>query len=76
MKKAIATINTDAGTMTIYYNGSGEYMTAERDDIIETIEDGKPSTIDEACELAHNLYRSAEWDFEQPFDLEGFVETV
>lgn len=57
-RTAIASIETDNGTMIIYYNGSGEYLTAERWDAIETIEDGRPESIDEACELARILWGS------------------
>ena len=46
MKKAIATISTDAGTMTIYYNGEGESLTAETAD---------GSTVDECEYTARSL---------------------
>ena len=37
-RKALATIVTDIGTMTIYFNGPGIPLTAEKDDVIETLE--------------------------------------
>ena len=39
MKKAIATIINDSNeTMTIFFNGDGEALTAEADDVCETTE--------------------------------------
>lgn len=35
MKKAIASISTESGPMTIYYNGAGQEITAEHGDLIE-----------------------------------------
>ncbi|MBE6721855.1 MAG: hypothetical protein E7572_05130 [Ruminococcaceae bacterium] len=46
MRTAIATIDTDAGTMTIYYNGKGEALTAETAD---------GNTVDECEYTAQSL---------------------
>ena len=46
MKKAIATISADVGTMTIYYNGKGEALTAETAD---------GNTVDECEYTARSL---------------------
>ena len=69
MKKAIATIETDNGTMTIYFNGSNEYLTAEArnviepdDYLIEVIEDAKPDSVDRAVDLVLKLYSSTVWN--------------
>lgn len=73
-KQAIATIQTEKGVGTVYYNGKGKYLTVEVGREYEVLEDGKPTSIEEACELARACYNSAVWGFEMPFDLEGFTE--
>ena len=62
MKKAIATINTDAGIMVIYFNGANEHLTAETADMFETIEDAKPESIEHSEKIIAHLYGDPVWD--------------
>lgn len=58
----IATINNSNDEwMTVYYNGSGEYMTAERGETVELIEDGKPESVESAVDLVSALYPHNWW---------------
>lgn len=63
MKKAIATIETEAGAATIYYNGRDEEMTAEAENIVEEI-GCCPETIEEAIATVYAMYGSYEWNLE------------
>lgn len=59
MKKALATIDTEIGTMTICYNGPGEAMTAEDEgrNVSEDIE-AIPQSYDDATDIVYALYGS------------------
>lgn len=61
MKTSIATISTDIGTMTIYYNGANEAMTAETADVIDELE-YKPCSMDEATKTVAALYCQDCWE--------------
>lgn len=62
MRTAIATIETEIGTMTIYFNGIGEEITGEKDDVIETLEYAPTSFID-AVNAVYDMYSSwPGWD--------------
>ena len=61
MKTAIATISTDIGTMTIYYNGENEPLTAETADVIEEMEYA-PVSIEEAVNIVADLYCHDCWE--------------
>ena len=62
MKKAIATIETEIGIMTIYYNGEEEPLTAEKDDIIEEIE-YTPESYEDALDAIDSMYKNG-WGLE------------
>lgn len=53
---AIATINTEIGTMTIYYNGAYEALTAEAGETIDTLDTAAPSSLEDASEIVYALY--------------------
>lgn len=55
MKKAIATIEGANGTMTIYYNGKGEAMTAEDANTCEMLE-VMPRSLKEARKDVSMIY--------------------
>ena len=52
--KAFATIETNIGTMTIYYNGPGQSMTAEHGDIVDEL-DYVPVSFKDAIESIHMM---------------------
>jgi len=60
MKKAIATIETEIGTMTIYFNGAREEMTAEKGDTVEEI-GCKPTSEDDAVDAIYAMYKLPCW---------------
>lgn len=62
-RKAIATIETEIGTMTIYYNGAGEEMTAERGDHVENI-GYTPESYEDATDAVHMMYSTGPWFLE------------
>lgn len=62
-RKAIATIDTEIGTMTVYYNGAGEEMTAERGEHIEKI-GYTPKSYDDAADAVHAMYSTGPWCLE------------
>lgn len=63
MRKAIASIDTYAGEMTIWYNGASEYMTAESDDgVVETMNAvAAPLDEDMAVDMVGKMYIHPEW---------------
>lgn len=61
MKKAIATIETEIGTMTIYYNGENEEITAETENVIEEI-GYCPESIEDAREAVYEMYNYYVWE--------------
>ncbi|MBQ1503013.1 MAG: hypothetical protein IIZ35_03330 [Clostridia bacterium] len=68
MKKPIATINTDDGLMILYFNGSGEDLTAERAEgidpyeiIVERHEGTRPKSFDDAARLVATLWPYEPW---------------
>lgn len=63
-RKAVATIDTDKGRMTIYYNGAHELMTAEIDGDVEEIEDSLPGTYADAVQTIAWLYVDPVWELE------------
>ena len=62
-RKALATIETEIGTMTIYFNGIGEEMTAEQGYIIEEI-GYKPKSFEDAADAIHAMYSYGPWCLE------------
>lgn len=60
MKKSIATIETDIGTMTIYYNGENVPLTAEKDETVKELE-YSPASIDGAIKAVEFMYQLPEW---------------
>ena len=56
----IGTIETEIGTMILCYNGAGEEMTAELDDLIEEL-GVMPETIEEARDIAWSMYNAPCW---------------
>lgn len=62
-RKALATIETEIGTMTIYFNGAGEEMTAEKKDHVERI-GYLPKSIDDASDAVHMMYSAGPWFLE------------
>ena len=61
-RKALATIETEIGTATIYYNGPGAPITAEKDDIVEDKE-FVPWNLQEAEDWVFASYRY-DWGLE------------
>lgn len=61
--KAFATIETNVGTMTIFYNGAGQAMTAEHGDIVEEL-DYVPVSFKDAIDSIHMMYSYGPWDLE------------
>lgn len=69
MKKAIGILhNPDNGAkpMKIYFNGSGEPMTAENNDIVESLEYCPVNEAD-AKDAAWAIYSAWPWDYEELF---------
>lgn len=69
MKKAIGILrNPDNGAkpMKIYFNGSGEPMTAENNDIVESLEYCPVNEAD-AKDAALAMYSAWPWDYEELF---------
>lgn len=62
-RKALATIETDEGNMTIFYNGRWQALTAERGDIVETL-DFVPRSLDDAAYAVDMMYSSGPWFLE------------
>lgn len=63
-RTAIATINTEIGTMTIYFNGANEEVTAELNEVVEEI-GCCPETIVEACDTVYAMYSSnPDWELD------------
>ena len=64
MKKLIATIETDIGTMSLYFHGAKMPITAERGDVVEEIEiakcEGATSALANAIATICAMY-SGEW---------------
>lgn len=62
MRKAVARIETEIGTMTIYFNGIGNPITAENGDIVEEKE-LTPKSYDEAIDMIYSFwkYDGLEW---------------
>ena len=64
MRKAIATIETESGTMAIYYNGANQGMTAEKGETVEEI-GCTPAYIGEAEEAVWDMYHyDPAWDLQ------------
>ena len=63
MKKAIATIDADVGTMTIFYCGAGHPLTAETDSVCEELE-YTPNSIDDAVDSVSAMYSNGDWCLE------------
>lgn len=62
MKTPIATIETEIGTMTVYFNGIGKDLTAEKDDIVEEL-NYTSSSLRKALDAVYAMYSSnPEWD--------------
>lgn len=61
--KALATIETEIGTMTIYFNGTGEEMTAEQGEHVEEI-GYTPESLEDAEEAVSVMYSSGPWFLE------------
>lgn len=62
-RKALATIETEIGTMTIYFNGIGEEMTAEQGDYVEEI-GYTPNSYEGAADTVYMMYGSGPWFLE------------
>ena len=60
---AFASIETDAGRMTLYFNGNGNAITASTDSrsIVEQLS-FIPKTFSEAVNYVKGYYSSEEWD--------------
>lgn len=61
--KALATIETDKGKMTIFYNGAARPLTAENGDIVETL-NCIPVSIAYARYAVSIMYSYGPWDLE------------
>lgn len=59
-RKALAMIETEIGTMAIYFNGIGEEMTAEKGDHVECI-GIKPKSFEDASGFIHVMYCTRAW---------------
>lgn len=62
-RKAIATIDTENGEMTIYYNGIGQEMTAEKENYVESI-GYKPESFEDASDAVYLMYGTGSWCLE------------
>ena len=62
-RKAIATIETENGEMTIYYNGEGNELTAEKENTVEEI-GYKPVSFDDAADAVYMMYGAGTWCLE------------
>lgn len=62
-RKAVGTIETEIGTMTIYFNGDGEPLTAEIGDTVEEI-GCTVHGISDAIDIACAMYSGAPWFLE------------
>lgn len=63
MRKAIATIEAEIGTMTIYYNGEGEALTVEAEDVVGTL-DYIAKSEEDAIDAAWAMYSIPGWDLQ------------
>lgn len=61
--KALATIETEIGIMTIYFNGIGEEMTAEQGEHVEEI-GYTPESLEDAADAVSVMYSSGPWFLE------------
>ena len=60
---AIATINTEDGRMTIYYNGAHECLTAVDGKYVETLNAvAAPLSLDMAEDMVGKMYSDPCWD--------------
>lgn len=63
MKKAIGTITTEKGEMTLFYNGNKKNITGEKEDLVEEIECA-PSSLKDARKSVKELYGGwKDWNF-------------
>lgn len=62
---AIATIDTEDGRMTIYYNGAHEHMTAVDGDYVEPLNAvAAPLSLDMAVDMIGKMYIDPVWDLQ------------
>lgn len=66
-----ARIKTEIGPMTLYFNGVGEEVTAEKDDVIENI-GYKPESYSDACDSCAKMYSDSVWNYDATCELPDF----
>ena len=62
-RKAIATIETEIGTMLVHFNGIGKEITAEQGDHVEEI-GYVPKSFEDAADAVYAMYGSGPWFLE------------